>query len=168
MVRRLAAVLAALAMSAFTVGVALAVTEPLHQGTPIAWNDPSVEVECEEGDNVPSGMVLWHFVAHTTTSDFTMDATFADGTIVTDKAPDKIVDAYELHWDVTTSLTTLNSASITGSGTVGAGGFNLSHVCPNPGEVIPEAPASALLIASAAILGMGFIGWRMRRPSVAA
>ena len=87
MVRRLAAVLAALAMSAFTVGVALAVTEPLHQGTPIAWNDPSVEVECEEGDNVPSGMVLWHFVAHTTTSDFTLDATFADGTIVTDKAP---------------------------------------------------------------------------------
>jgi hypothetical protein len=168
MVRRLAAVLAALAMSAFTVGVALAVTEPLHQGTPIAWNDPEVEVECDEGDNVPSGMVLWHFVAHTTTDDFTLDAAFADGTIVNDKAPDKIVDAFELHWDVTTSLTTLNSASITGSGTVGDGGFNLSHVCPNPGEVIPEAPASALLIASAAILGMGFIGWRMRRPSVAA
>ncbi len=168
MVRRFAAVLAAFALSAFTVGVALAVTEPLHQGTPIAWNDPGVEVECEAGDNVPSGMVLWHFVAHTTTSDFTMDAAFADGTIVNDKAPDKVVNSFQLHWDVTTSLTTLNSASITGSGTVGEGGFNLSHVCPNPGEVIPEAPASALLIASAAIIGMGFIGWRMRRPSVAA
>ena len=134
----------------------------------IAWNDPSIEVECEPGDAPASGTVLWHFVAHTTTADFTMDATFADGTVKVDMAPTKTVDTYELHWDVTTSLTTLNSASITGSGTVNAGGFNLSHVCPNPGEEIPEAPASALLLASAAILGLGFVGWRMRRSSVSA
>ena len=167
MVRRLAALLAALALTVFSTAVVWAVTVPLHQGTNIAWNDPDIEVECEAGDDVPSGMVLWHFVAHTTTDDFKLTADFADGTVV-DPDPTKIVDAFELHWDVLTTLTTLESASITGSGTVNSGGFNLSHVCPNPGEIIPEAPASALLLASAAILGLGFVGWRMRRSSVSA
>jgi hypothetical protein len=166
MVRRLAAVPAALALTAMTAALALGVTVPLHQGTNITWNDPEIDVECE---TLPaSGMVLWHFVAHTTTSDFTMDATFADGTVVTDKAPDQTVAGYELHWNVTTTLTTLNSASITGSGSVNQGGFNLSHVCPNPGEVIPEAPASVLLVTTAAVLGLGFIGWRKRQAAAAA
>ncbi|MGH2445277.1 MAG: hypothetical protein ACRDGD_04480 [Candidatus Limnocylindria bacterium] len=161
MIRRLAAVPAALALTAFSAAVVLGLTVQLHQGTNIAWNDPGVEVECE---TLPaSGMVLWHFVAHTSTSDFTMDATFADGTIVTDQAPDSVTDSFELQWNVTTVLTTLNSASITGSGTVNPGGFNLSHVCPNPGVVIPEAPASMLLVVSAAILGVGFIGWKKRQ-----
>lgn len=166
MVRRFAAILAALMLTAFTAATAMAVTEPLHQDTPINWNDPDVEVECET--DVPSGMVLWHFVAHTTTDDFTLDATFGDGTVVTDMDPTKIVDAFELHWDVTTSLTTLDSASITGSGSVNAGGFNLSHVCPNPGEIIPEAPSSVLLVASAAMLGLGFFAWRKREGSIPA
>ena len=176
MFRRLAAVLAASGLVLLVVAPALAVTEPLHQGTNIAWNDPSIEVECEEGDNVPSGMVLWHFVAHTTTNDFTMDADFNTGDQAVNEATydvndmpwTKSVDAYELHWDVTTPLGTLVTASITGSGTVNAGGFNLSHVCPNPGEEIPEAPASALLVLTATIMGAGFVVWRMRRSAVAA
>jgi len=168
MVRRLAAVPAALLIMLFTAAIALGVTVQLKQGTNIAWNDPGNEVECDEGDNVPSGMVLWHFVAHTSTDDFTMDATFADGTVKVDMAPTSVVDSYELHWDVTTSLTTLVSASITGSGTVNQGGFNLSHVCPNPGEEIPEAPASALLIVSAALLGGGFLVWKRREGTTIA
>lgn len=163
MPRRLAAVLAAFGLVLLLAAPAWATTEPLHQGTPIAWNDPSIEVQCDAGDNTPSGMVTWHFVAHTTTDDFTMDATFGDGTTITDMDPTKIVDSYELHWDVTTSLTTLDSASITGSGTVDAGGFNLSHVCPNPGEEIPEAPASALLLATSGLIAIGFLFFRMRR-----
>lgn len=162
MVRRLAAVPAALLILALTAAVTLGVTVNLHQGTNIAWNDPEIEVDCD-GYDVPSGMIVWHFVAHTTTTDFTMDASFADGTTVNDAAPYKIVNSYQLHWEVTTPLTTLNSASITGSGSVNPGGFNLSHVCPNPGEEIPEAPASVLLVASAAIVGMGFYGWRKRQ-----
>ena len=166
MSRRLAAVLAALALTVLTTTAALAVTVSLHQGTNIAWNDPRVEVECD--GNVGSGMVLWHFVAHTTTNDFMMSATFGDGTVVTNMAPSSAVAGYQLHWNVTTTLTTLQAASITGSGTVNAGGFNLSHVCPNPGVVIPEAPASALLVATAGLLGVGLIGWKMRQRSEAA
>lgn len=169
MFRRLAAVLAALTLMAFSVATVMAATYGLHQledKDSIAWNDPDTQVECES--QVASGMVLWHFVAHTSTDDFTMDATFADGTIVTDMDPTMVVDHYQLHWDVTTSLTSLTDASITGSGTLGEGGFNLSHVCPNPGEQIPEAPATALLIGSAAILGIGMFGWRMRRSGTVA
>jgi hypothetical protein len=166
MVRRLTAILAALALTAFTAATVMAVTVPLHQDTPINWNDPDVEVECE--NDVPSGMVEWHFVAHTSTDDFTMDATFGDGTVVTDMAPTKIVDSFENHWNVITSLTSLESASITGGGTVNPGGFNLSHVCPNPGEIIPEAPSSVLLVASAAILGLGFFAWRRRESTIPA
>ena len=162
MFRKLAAVLAALMLTVFATSVAMAVTVPLHQDTPINWDDPEIEVECEDA-NVPSGMVLWHFVAHTTTDDFTLTADFDDDpSDVSGMAPTKVVDAYELHWDVITPLTELNSASITGSGTLNAGGFNLSHVCPNPGEIIPEAPASALLVATAAMVGLGFIVLRRR------
>ena len=162
MFRKLAAVLAALMLTMVATSVAFAVTVPLHQGTNINWDDPETEVDCEDAD-VPSGMVLWHFVAHTTTDDFLLTADFdAAGFDVAGMEPTKIVDAYELHWDVLTPLTELNSASITGSGSVNPGGFNLSHVCPNPGEIIPEAPASALLVATAAMLGLGFIVLRRR------
>lgn len=169
MFRRLAALIAALTITALATATVVAATAQLHQGTNIAWNDPGVEVECDEQSSVPSGMVLWHFVTHATTSDFTMTASFTDLSFnVVNKAADKVLDSYELHWDVLTSLTTLESASITGSGTVNPGGFNLSHVCPNPGEEIPEAPASVLLVASAAILGIGFVGWKRRGATLAA
>jgi hypothetical protein len=174
MFRRLAAVLAASGLVLLLAAPAMAVTVPLHQDTPLAWNDPSIEVECDADDNVPSGMVLWHFVAHTSTNDFTLTADFNTGDQsvneatydVSGMAPTKVVDFYVLHWDVTTPLGTLESASITGSGSVTQ--FNLSHVCPNPGEVIPEAPASALLVLTATIMGAGFVVWRMRRSAVAA
>jgi hypothetical protein len=159
MVRRLAAVLAALALMAFTAAVAIAATVNLD-GTPIAWNDPEVEVECEADISVPSGMVLWHFIAHTSTAGWTLTADFSNGGDVSGMAATKTVDRFTLHWDVITPLGDLNSASISGSGDVTA--FNLSHVCPNPGEIIPEAPASALLVATAAILGLGFIVLRRR------
>ena len=169
MIRRLAAVFAALGLVLLVAAPAFATTEPLHQGTNIAWNDPANTVDCSDTD-IPApgpGQVNWIFVAHTSTNDFTMDAAFADGTIVTDKLPYKTPDTYEPHWFVTTSLTTLLTASITGSGTVGSGGFNLSHVCPNPGEQVPEAPMSSLLMVSAGLIGLGFLGWRMRRSRVA-
>src|ERR671919_963558 len=158
MARRLAALLAASGLILVLAAPALAVTEPLNQATPIAWNDPSIEVECDADDNVPSGMVLWHFIAHTSSADFTLTADFDvdsepgnEATFdVSGMAPTKTVDLYTLHWEVTTPLGTLVDASITGSGSVTS--FNLSHVCPNPGEIIPEAPASALLVVTAVLL----------------
>jgi hypothetical protein len=173
-IKRLAAVAAALGLTLMFAGTALATTEPLHQTTPIAWNDASVSQECDAGQTAAPGTVIWHFVAHTTTNDFTMTASFSDGTTVTNLPPDKIVDTYELHWDVTTSTTDgtgptqLLSASITGTGTVDAGGFNLSHVCANPPTPVPEAPASALLLLSAGMIGAGFVAWRMRQARTAA
>ena len=159
MFRKLAAVLAALMLTMLATSVALAVDVPLHQETPINWDDPDIEVECES--SVPSGMVLWHFVAHTSTPGWTLTADFdAAGYDVAGMAATKTVNSYTLHWDVLTPLTELNSASISGTGTVTQ--FNLSHVCPNPGEIIPEAPTSALLVASAAMLGLGFIVLRRR------
>ena len=170
MFRRMVAVPAALLVVLFTASIALGVTVPLKQGTDIDWNEAGVEVECDsDRPAVPSGMVEWHFVAHTTTSDFKLNAEFADGTTVVNKAADEVKDSYQLHWYITTSLTTLESASITSAtGAVNRGGFNLSHVCPNPGEEIPEAPASVLLIASAAVFGAGFLLWKRREGTAIA
>jgi hypothetical protein len=137
---------------------------PLHQDLPIAWNDVNFqgsETDCA-GLNLAPGTVDWHFVVHTDSSTGTMSATFSDSADnVTDMPPSKIVDTYELHWDIVTGEDSLLSAST--SVTPSSDGFNLSHICSNPETVIPEAPASALLVLTAGITFLGFAGWRMRR-----
>jgi len=168
MFRRLAAVPAALMLLVLTASLALGATVTLHQDTPIDWNDPSVEVECDpERAAVPSGMVEWHFVVKATHDDYTLDLEFGDSSYdVTGLTWEKSVDDYLMHFYYTTTLTSLESATATGSGTVQQ--FNLSHVCPNPGEEIPEAPMSVLLIASAAVLGGGFLLLKRREGTAIA
>jgi len=165
MIRRLAAVFAAAGLVLLVAAPAFADTN-LHQTPPIDWNDarfslPGTAAECS-GLNLQPGQVDWHFVVHTDASTGTMSATFSNAADnVTNIPPDKIVDHYELHWDVITGEDTLLSAST--SVTPSADGFNLSHICSNPETIVPEAPASSLLVLTAGVLAVGFVTWRMRR-----
>jgi hypothetical protein len=171
MIKRLAAALAAFALTLVFAAPVFATTAPVNQSLPLAWNDSSVTQDCSDG--APGvNQVDWHFVAHTSTSDFTLTATFSDGTTVTNLAPDKTLDSYELHWDVLTATTDGNgdptqllTATISGSGSVTS--FNLSHVCANVPTNVPEAPASAMLLLSAGLISLGFVGWRMRQSRIA-
>jgi hypothetical protein len=140
----------------------------------IAWDN--FQVDCE-GVAPEAGQVAWVFVAHVTSGDpdsFLLTATFEDASgNVVDQPPEQPIPDSEPHWIVYTSLTTLTDATITGDGTIQeqdatSNSFELSHVCPNPGNEIPEAPMSALLMVSAGLLGLAFVGWRMRRSSVSA
>jgi hypothetical protein len=169
MVRRLAALFAAMSLSLLLVSPALAFM-PLHQDTPIDWNDAGSQGDEEEcaGVVLEPGEVLWHFVlAKSTTNDPTMTATFADASFnVTDMPPTKIApdsdmaDHWVIHWDIITTQTTLLSASTSGTGEQ----FNLSHICPgSPPPDIPEAPASVLLLGTAGIGVLGFFLLRQRR-----
>lgn len=170
MIRRLAAVFAGVGLVLLMTAPAFAytpLTTPLHQATPIAWNDVNyqgTEEECA-GLNLQPGQVDWHFVVHTDSSTGVMSADFDPGTAddVTEMPPTKVVDTYELHWDIITGEDTLLAAST--SVVPSADGFNLSHICSNPETQIPEAPASALLVISAGIALVGFLGWRMRRSA---
>lgn len=169
MVRRLAALFAAMSLSLLLVSPALA-NVPLHQDVPIDWNDAGSqgsEDECE-GVVLEPGEVLWHFVlTQAENNDETLTATFADasfnvaGMLPTKIAPDTdMADHWVLHWDIVTTQTTLNSAFASGD----AGILNLSHICPgSPPPEIPEAPASVLLVGTAGLGLLGFYLLRQRR-----
>jgi hypothetical protein len=164
--RKIAATFAALGLSLLLVSPALATT-PLHQETPIDWNDAEFQGDSTECDGVvlEPGQVLWHFIlSKSETNDPTMDATFADASFnVDDLSPTMVspdndtADHWTVHWDIITTQTTLLSASTSGTGLE----FNLSHICagPPPPE-IPEAPASVLLVGSA---GLGLLGYFLLR-----
>lgn len=169
MVRRLAAMLAAMSLSLLLVSPALA-NVPLNQDVPIDWNDAGSqgsEDECADVVLEP-GEVLWHFVlVQSTTNDETLTATFADDVFnVTNMPPTKIApdtdlaDHWVLHWDIVTTQTTLTSAFASGD----SGILNLSHICPgSPPPEIPEAPASVLLVGTAGLGLLGFYLLRQRR-----
>lgn len=169
MVRRLAALFAAMSLSVLLVSPALAFM-PLHQETPIDWNDAGSQGDEEEctGLVLEPGEVLWHFIlAKSDTNDPTMTATFADDEFdVTGLPPTKVSPDNEtaghwtVHWEIVTTQTTLLSASTSGTGEQ----FNLSHICPgSPPPEIPEAPASVLLVGTAGIGLLGFFLLRQRR-----
>jgi hypothetical protein len=66
---------------------------------------------------------------------------------------------------VTSSPDTLLSASTSGT----TGTLVLSSICDGgPSPVVPEAPASVLLLLTAALVGLGFLVWRMRGSRAAA
>ena len=169
MVRRLAALFAAMSLSLLLVSPALA-NVPLHQELPIDWNDAGSqgsEDECA-GVVLEPGEVLWHFVlVQSVTNDETLTATFADEEFnVTNMPPTKIApdtdmaDHWVLHWDIVTTQTTLTGAFASGD----PGILNLSHICPgSPPPEIPEAPASVLLLGTAGIGLLGFFLLRQRR-----
>ena len=169
MVRRLAALFAAMSLSLLLVSPALA-NVPLHQELPIDWNDAGSqgsEDECA-GVVLEPGEVLWHFVlVQSDTNDETLTATFADEEFnVTNMPPTKIApdtdmaDHWVLHWDIVTTQTTLETAFASGD----SGILNLSHICPgSPPPEIPEAPASVLLVGTAGLGLLGFFLLRQRR-----
>jgi hypothetical protein len=159
---------------AAAVGLVLLVAVPafaenLQQDTPIAWNDSThqgTEEECADA-NLQPGQVLWHFVGHFSTDSAVMSATFSDSSFdVTNQPPDRVLDHYELQWNIITTETSLLSASVTPD--TDNGGFNLSHICANPSVDVPEAPFSALLVLSSAVTLLGFAGLRMRQSRMAA
>jgi hypothetical protein len=170
MVRRLAALLAAMSLSLLLVSPALA-TVPLHQGGDIDWNDTEFQGSADEcaGVVLEPGDVLWHFILEgALNNDETLTASWEDGTVVNGMLPTKFspmndsADHYVLHWDVVTTQTTLITASATGD----EGTLNLSHICPgSPPPEIPEAPASVLLVGAGSIGLLAFFLMRQRRAS---
>jgi hypothetical protein len=164
MMRRLAALVAALAMTLLLAAPAFAVeiTNPV----PITSDDAGLQGsadDCAEF-NVQPGQVAWHFVLNqSATDDQTLTATFATAGTITVSAY-KVLDTYVLHYVIYTgSPDTLITASTSGD----SGMLQLSHICNGgPPPEIPEAPASALLILTSGLAGLAFVGWRMRRSQV--
>ena len=174
MVRKFAAMFAALGLSVLLVSPALAFMN-LHQTPPIDWNDADSQGDAEEcaDANLEPGQVLWHFIlSKSDSNDPTMSATFADASFnVTNMPPTKFspdndtADHWTVHWDIITTQTTLLSASTSGTGNE----FNLSHICAGPPPPdIPEAPASALLLLTGAVALIGFFRLRQRRSGALA
>jgi hypothetical protein len=162
--RRLAALMAALALSLSLAAPAWAVD--IHQTLPINSDTASLQgsaTDCAEF-NVQPGQVVWHFVLNqSATNNQTLTTTFATFGTTTVSAY-KVVDTYVLHYKVTTgSPDTLTAASTSGT----TGQLQLSHICNGgPPPVIPEAPASVLLLLTG-LSGLAFMGWRMRRSQAA-
>ena len=176
MIRRTVAILAALSLSLMVVAPALA--NSLHQfengqnPDGISWDNTEFqgdETECADADLQP-GQVLWHFVhVGTDSSDLpsTLTATF-------DVAGTVTVSGYVngnsiVMYDIITGEDTLLSASDTITTDPMSEPLNLSHICSGgPGQEIPEAPASILLVLVAGMAAAGFVVWQMRRSSAVA
>lgn len=162
MVRRLAALMAALGMTLLLSAPAFAVE--IGNDLPISSDSAEFqgsEEECAEAD-VEAGQVLWHFIINnSSTDDQTLTVMFQNAGTMT-QGPDKVVDEFVLHYNFTTgSPDTLLSAVSSGDGNL-----RLSHICDGgPPPEIPEAPASVLLILTAGFAGLAFLGLRNRRSS---
>jgi len=168
MVRRLAALLAALGMTLLLSAPAFAVE--IGQDLPINSGDAEhqgSETECAEAD-VEAGQVLWHFIINqSTTDDQTLTVFFQNAGPMTEGpsqvSPDnETAGHWTLHYEfITGSPDTLQSAVSSGDGNL-----RLSHICDGgPPPEIPEAPASVLLILTAGLAGLAFLGLRNRRSS---
>jgi hypothetical protein len=172
--RRLGVAFAALALAALAVSPALAATINQEQvpTTAAEWtaaNPAKSAAECT-GDNVPAeGLARWHFVltGAATGQTITLTAYFTDANDVP-QAPlqdvgEEADSSGTYHFYINTPDDwILVNATTNESGT--SGNLNLSHVClGTPGEIVPEAPASALLVLTAGVLGLFFI---LRRRSI--
>jgi hypothetical protein len=174
MLRRLVAILATLSLTLLVAAPALAndLFENQAADLPIAWDASGYqgdETECAGADLEP-GEVLWHFV-HTMTDGgdlpATLTVTFSDGTTQT---VDGFTADFEgnsvVHYEVITGQTSLVSASDTIDND---GMLLLSHICSGgPPPEIPEAPASVLLVLTAAVAMAGFFIWQTRRNGAVA
>jgi hypothetical protein len=161
--KRLAAFSAALGL--LLVVAAPAFATEINQPLPIDSSSFGVDTSgvCH---GTPTGSQLdWHFVENqTSTSGQTLTVTFQNAGTFT-VSPDQVVDSYVLHFDVyTPGSDVLTAASTTGTD----GLLVLSSICSNPPPVVPEAPASALLVLVAGAAALGFVAWRMRRGAAAA
>jgi hypothetical protein len=162
LIRRLAALLAALGMTLMLAAPAWAVD--IHQTLPISSDSAEFQGDSTECTTVlQSGQVLWHFVVVGSSTDDTVTVTFTTAgtrTLTATKDLDNVQ-----HYETITGPDTLTSASSSGTD----GELNLSHICNGgPPPEIPEAPASALLLVTAGLIGLGFAGWKMRRGASAA
>ena len=168
MVRRLAALMAALGMTLLLSAPAFAVE--IGQDLPIPSDSSEhqgSDAECAEAD-VEAGQVLWHFIINQSTSTTqTLTVEFENAGIFTEGpsqvSPDNdTAGPWTLHYEfITGSPDTLLSASSSGDGNL-----RLSHICDGgPPPEIPEAPASVLLILTAGVAGLAFLGLRNRRSS---
>jgi hypothetical protein len=159
LIRRLAALLAAFAMTLLLAVPALAVD--LHQAgqLPIASNTAEFqgdETECDT--ELQSGQVLWHFVVVGSSTDDTVTVSFTTAGTHTLTATKDLENVQ--HYEIITGPDSLTAASSSGID----GKLNLSHICNGgPPPEIPEAPASVLLMLTAGLIGLGFAGWKMRR-----
>lgn len=163
MIKRLAAALAASALMLMLAGPAFAVD--IHQTLPISSADFGVNTDGNCHGTPTQDQLDWHFVLNqSATDDQTLTVEFQNAGIIT-VSPDQVVDSYVLHYDVyTTGADTLLSASTSGD----TGMLQLSDICGNPPPVIPEAPASALLVLTSGFAALGFVAWRMRRNAAVA
>ena len=167
MIKRLAAIFAALGMTLLLAVPALA--NELHQTIPqggIPYDSAGYAPETGDCVGVAPGTVLWHFVHTDTTSGnlpSTLTVTFSNNTSQT-------VNGYTngssiVMYDVTTATgVSLLSAVDTIENTATGGLLNLSHICNSgPPPQVPEAPLTVLLVLTAGLTGLGFVGWRMRQ-----
>jgi hypothetical protein len=139
----------------------------IHQTLPITSDAAAFQGTADECTslNLQPGQVDWHFVLNqSATNDQTLTATFSTFGSTT-VSPDKVVDTYVLHYDIVTGPDTLVSASTSGT----TGQLQLSNICNGgPPPDVPEAPLSILLLVTAGLFGLGFVGWKMRRSETAA
>jgi hypothetical protein len=161
--RRLAAAIAAFGLTLMLVAPAIGVE--INQTLPISSAEFGVNTTGDCHGSPGQDQLDWHFVLNQSATDNqTLTVTFANAGSFT-VSSDQVVDHYVLHYDVyTTGADTLVSASTSGD----TGLLVLSDICGNPPPVIPEAPASALLVLSGGLAAFAFLGWRMRRSAAAA
>jgi len=172
MMRRLAAVGAALGLTLMLAGPALAndLAQTVPPGGISAADAPQGTDEDCAGLNLQPGQILWHFV-HTMTdgSDLpsTLTATFESGTFPPVAGYSNGGGSAQVMYDVIT--TTADGNLLGASDTiVNDGLLNLSHVCGGPPPEVPEAPASIMLLLAGGLAGLAFLGWRMRRSATVA
>jgi hypothetical protein len=165
MIRRLGVM--AMAMGLVLMVAAPAWANDLHQADqlPIASTTASFQGTTDEcaAANLQPGQVLWHFLHVGADLPGTLTATFQNAGTQTATGYD---NGTNVGYDIITGPDTLLSASDT---IVDGNLLNLSHICDGgPPPDVPEAPMSALLLVTAGIAGLGFLGWRMRRSNSAA
>jgi hypothetical protein len=175
MIRRIGALLAALALAAVVVSPALATGIKASQVPTTAANAPQgTTAECS--GFTEEGMVLWHFVLNdqgdvpaggwgtvTLTASFDTDGDgIADATrVATDSDP---VDSYIYQFEVTTPEDWVLTDASTDFGSADAT-LLLSHVCfGSPPPEVPEAPL-ALLLPLGAMLALGGYLLKHRREA---
>ena len=163
MIKRLAAALAASALMLMLAGPAFAVD--IHQTLPISSASFGVNTDGNCHGTPTQDQLDWHFVLNQSdTDDQLLTVTFQNAGTFT-VGPNQVVDTFVLHYDVyTTGADTLLSASTDGD----TGMLLLSDICGNPPPVVPEAPASALLVLTSGLAALGFVAWRMRQNAAVA
>jgi hypothetical protein len=172
--RRLGVVFAVLALSALAVSPALAAD--LHQGTPIIWTDATqgTAIDCADaildpepdGTEIPSGFVLWRFTLDdhgTSRTDPTLTVQYTDSAnadqlvVISPVSAVKVSDHWIYHYNVVVPSSYVLQGAVSVGDSSPDAVLNLSFVCGNPGGDVPEAPASALLILSAGLMGFFFL-----------